>query len=57
MELDENDLFEGGNAIGVEGKELIIPHETDVRPDEREGGREDKEQGNEKMGMDRYLRG
>jgi hypothetical protein len=30
VELDEEDLFEGGDAVGIEGKELVVPHEADV---------------------------
>ena len=45
MELDEEDLFEGGDAVGVEGEELVVPHEAGVRPEEREGGGEKEEEG------------
>ena len=50
VELDEENLFEGGDAVGVEGEELVIPHEADVRPDEGEGCGEQEEEGEEGVG-------
>jgi hypothetical protein len=45
MQLDEEDLLEGGDAVGVEGEELVVPHEADVRPEEGEAGGEKKKEG------------
>jgi hypothetical protein len=45
VKLDEDDFSEGGDSVGVEGQELIVPEEPAVRPEERERGREEEEQG------------
>jgi hypothetical protein len=50
VELDEEDLLKGGDAVGVEGEELVVPHEARVRPEQREGGGEEKEEGQPEVG-------
>ncbi len=54
-ELDEDDLPEGGDAVGVEGEELVVPHEACVRPEEREGRGEEKKDGEKKVGARRLI--